>query len=417
MEYPDQININSLNFYINNRNFKFLDIRSSDSFNGWILNSEKVSGHIKNAINFDYDWLKTLEIKNFLKENNMIKDDYIVLCFTDLNALKVIENALLTLKYTNLLSLNMLSLDNSHKEFLENYQNYSKLLPAKIILQNSTLLNTFKIFHVGFGSEEKTSNKGHIKGSIYIDTDELEPPPLWQLAKPELLQKTCKKYGIKKSDSILITSWNQMASYRVATILMYIGIKDVRVLNGGLSKLETLAYHFEKKSNFPSSLHSIDTKIPYNKDLIISTTDLKEKLKTKNFILVDNRTYLEHIGEISGYDYYKKKARIPGAIYGHAGIEGPHSLEYYRNIDNTMISKDKILKLWSKEGISIQKQLAFMCGSGWRASEVYFYAYVLGIPKISIYSDGWIGWSRDGNNPTETGIPKKNNLLYQKSNL
>ncbi|MGL4991151.1 MAG: rhodanese-like domain-containing protein [Sarcina sp.] len=408
MTYPKHINVQSLYFYVNDSSFKFLDIRTSDSFNGWTLNSEKVSGHIRNAINLDFEWIKTINLKNFLDENNLSENDSLVLCFTNLKNLNILQNMLLDLNYTKLFLLNMQNLDTSHIEFLEKYPNYKNLIPAELISENSSVLKKFKVFHVGFGSEEETSNKGHIKGSIYLNTDEIEPPPLWTLAEPRILQNICQKYGIKKDDSILITAWNQMASYRIATILMYIGVKNISVLNGGLTKLESLNYKFEKKSNLPVQLNAIDTNIPYNKDLIISTNELKKKLKNENFTLVDNRTYLEHIGEISGYEYYKKKARIPGSIYGHAGVYGPHSLDYYRNVDNTMISKNKILKLWTDEGISIQKHLAFMCGSGWRASEVYFYAYVIGIPNISIYSDGWIGWSRDDTNPTESGIPKKN---------
>ena len=34
------------------------------------------------------------------------------------------------------------------------------------------------------------------------------------------------------------------------------------------------------------------------------------------------------------------------------------------------------------------------------------YANVMGFDNTSLYSDGWIGWSNDTSNPTETGEPK-----------
>ena len=45
-----------------------------------------------------------------------------------------------------------------------------------------------------------------------------------------------------------------------------------------------------------------------------------------------------------------------------------------------------------------------MCGSGWRAAEVLWDAQVMGLTDVSLYSDGWIAWSNEGN-PYITGDP------------
>ena len=48
--------------------------------------------------------------------------------------------------------------------------------------------------------------------------------------------------------------------------------------------------------------------------------------------------------------------------------------------------------------------MAFYCGTGWRASETWFYAHLMGWPRIAVYDGGWHEWSRDpDNNPIETG--------------
>lgn len=66
-----------------------------------------------------------------------------------------------------------------------------------------------------------------------------------------------------------------------------------------------------------------------------------------------------------------------------------------------------LLKLiqWKKDGIDTAKHLSFMCGSGWRASEILWYSMVMGMENTSLYSDGWIGWSNSGL-PTEAGDNK-----------
>ena len=53
------------------------------------------------------------------------------------------------------------------------------------------------------------------------------------LARDEELAKFANDYGFTKDDTVIVTGPDVMASYRVAVVLRYIGINDVRVLNGG----------------------------------------------------------------------------------------------------------------------------------------------------------------------------------------
>ncbi|MGL4762873.1 MAG: rhodanese-like domain-containing protein [Sarcina sp.] len=397
----------SLPNIINNKNWIFLDIRSSNSYNGWQLYKEKVSGHIKGATNIYYKWSSNKNLLQNLINSKKIKlDTHLVFCYSDITSLDDILDFFTKNNFKNLHILDMKTLTLEDNIFISNYTNYNYLFPGELIASLPNENSKMKIFHTGFGEEIETSKKGHIKGSIYINTTEIEPRPLWKLASKDILTLVGKKYDLHTDDEILITGWNQMASFRLATTLLYMGIKNIKVLNGGLESLESLSYDFETTSNFILPNTDKIYKLNFDDKIILTTDTLKEKLKTDNFTLLDNRTWLEHIGEISGYTYYKKKARIPSSIYGHAGIKGPHSLEYYRNVDNTMKCKDDIETLWLSQSINLSNELAFMCGSGWRASEIYFYALVFGYTNITLYSDGWIGWSRDDSNPTETGIPK-----------
>lgn len=393
----------SFNKAIKNKKWIFIDIRARDNYNGWKLNSEKYSGHIKRAINIPFINFESdfEDMRKKSKKELSSKINPIVICHSNLTELLSIINYLKINDYKTIYTLDMRNLKYCHINSLCYYKNYKILVPPKF-----TIVNNFKIFHVGFGDEKETSSKGHIKNSIYINTDELEPPPNWVIGSKETLIAVCKKYNINSTDKIIVTAWNQMASFRVATILLYIGVKDVRVLNGGLSYYSTLGFPLSTEKTSVVSNNNINIGIFNPKRMIISTNKLKRLLKRKNFTLIDNRTWLEHIGVVSGYSYHKERARIPGAVYGYAGYSGSQSLDYYRNVDGTMKSKDSIKVLWKRSNIKMTNNLAFMCGSGWRASEVYFYAKVLGYKNISIYSDGFITWSKNPDNPTITGIPK-----------
>ena len=253
---------------------------------------------------------------------------------------------------------------------------------------------------------EESYTKGHIPTSVHVNTDIIEPPPTWMLDNDDNLIKFALDYGLTKDDTVIVSSSTPMASYRLAVILRYIGVKDVRVLNGGTNSWLSAGYELEFTSNPKHSCTNFGADIPVNSQLVVTTSELRQKLKEKNkFILVDNRTWDEHIGKVSGYTYYDKKGRIPGALYGHSGSDSV-SLEEYRNIDNTMRNKYEILEMWDKENIDVNRQLIFMCGSGWRAAEVLTYANVIGVENTSLYSDGWMGWSLDNSNLIEVGEHK-----------
>ena len=81
-------------------------------------------------------------------------------------------------------------------------------------------------------------------------------------------------------------------------------------------------------------------------------------------------------------------------------------MQNYRNLDNTMLCYREIASNWREVGIIPEKRIAFYCGTGWRASEAFFYAYLMGWNRISVYDGGWLEWSIDARNPVETGIPE-----------
>jgi thiosulfate/3-mercaptopyruvate sulfurtransferase len=82
-------------------------------------------------------------------------------------------------------------------------------------------------------------------------------------------------------------------------------------------------------------------------------------------------------------------------------------MQHYRNIDNTMRAYPEIAANWDEAGITPDKWVAFYCGTGWRASETWFYAYLQGWQRIAVYDGGWFEWSQDPiSNPIEIGLPE-----------
>ena len=396
-----------------------VDTRINDAFNGWKLDEVERGGHIKGAVDFSANWLtvdskdKEKTLDKALETKGIEKDKNIVLYDANGKDAKEVANYLSEKGYKNLYTYNVADWAKDESLTMESYENYEMIVPATIVndILDGKKPETFenskniKIVEASWGEESEAYSKGHVPTSVHINTDTVEPPPQWMLASDEELAKFANDYGFTKDDTVIVTGPDVMASYRVAVVLRYIGINDVRVLNGGNNAWTSAGYELETKSNKPVAGNDFGATIPANPDLIDTQAELKEMLKDSNNVLVDNRSWDEYIGKISGYSYHDKKGRIPGAVYGYAGTSAT-TLEDYRNIDNTMRNADEIKALWKDAGIDTNKHLMFMCGSGWRAAEVLTYANVMGFDNTSLYSDGWIGWSNDTSNPTETGEPK-----------
>nr|WP_302418068.1 rhodanese-like domain-containing protein [uncultured Romboutsia sp.] len=396
-----------------------VDTRINDAFNGWKLDEVERGGHIKGAVDFSANWLtvdskdKEKTLDKALETKGIEKDKNIVLYDANGKDAKEVANYLSEKGYKNLYTYNVADWAKDESLPMESYENYEMIVPATIVndILDGKKPETFenskniKIVEASWGEESEAYSKGHVPTSVHINTDTVEPPPQWMLASDEELAKFANDYGFTKDDTVIVTGPDVMASYRVAVVLRYIGINDVRVLNGGNNAWTSAGYELETKSNKPVAGNDFGATIPANPDLIDTQAELKEMLKDSNNVLVDNRSWDEYIGKISGYSYHDKKGRIPGAVYGYAGTSAT-TLEDYRNIDNTMRNADEIKALWKDAGIDTNKHLIFMCGSGWRAAEVLTYANVMGFDNTSLYSDGWIGWSNDTSNPTETGEPK-----------
>jgi thiosulfate/3-mercaptopyruvate sulfurtransferase len=186
--------------------------------------------------------------------------------------------------------------------------------------------------------------------------------------------------------------------------MLYAGVKDVRILNGGIRSWEDAGYEIttEPSPNLPRGEFGIT--LPGRPELVSDVPEAKAILASDRANLVSVRSWPEYIGETSGYNYIEKKGRIPGSVFGNCGTDAYH-MENYRNLDHTTREFHEIAEIWEEVGIVPDKHNAFYCGTGWRGSEAWFNAWLMGWASISVFDGGWFEWSADPSNPIETGIP------------
>src|SRR5438093_5936599 len=196
-----------------------------------------------------------------------------------------------------------------------------------------------------------------------------------------------------------------MAAPRAALIFRYAGVDDVRLLDGGYDHWVQAGNRLETIASGPIPVASSGLAIPEHPELIVDIDEAKQILRDReNATLVSVRTWREHIGAVSGYNYIGPAGRIAGDVWGNCGSDAYH-MQHYRNVDNTMRAYPEIAANWAAAGIVPEKWVAFYCGTGWRASETWFYAWLMGWPRIAVYDGGWFEWSQDPvNNPIGIGV-------------
>lgn len=421
---------------LEDENSVVLDARISDAYNGWQIDGAARGGHIKGANNFSADWLTcdydeegNLEgesreqvLTGYLENKNLTPDKNVVVYDTNGTDATAVAEYLVSQGIENVSTYDANEWINDDTLEMESYPNYQMLVPASVVNEivsgnvpeGFTDAEKIVVVDVRWGDNESSGYMdGHVPTAVHINTDSFEPPKVyvdgieeWRLADDATLLQLLLDNGITANDCVIATGPEPMASSRFAVICEYLGVKDVRVMNGALTTWAAEGYTLETDVNEPQPATDFGAEVPANPDLIDTLSEVKELLGQDNFTLVDNRTWEEYIGESTGYSYHDIAGRIEGAVFGYAGKKDSSSMCYYRNIDKTMRSADEILAMWDECGIDTNNHLSFMCGSGWRAAEVLWDAQVMGLTDVSLYSDGWIAWSNEGN-PYITGDPNQ----------
>jgi molybdopterin synthase sulfurtransferase len=258
----------------------------------------------------------------------------------------------------------------------------------------------WRLFEVGFGGLD-LFGEAHIPGAGYIDTRDMECEPLWNKVCNDALLALLLSKGVRYDTTVVLYARNTLAAARAAHLMLYAGVRDVRILDGGLAAWQ--AGGFPTTSGVAEQFAPADsfgTAFPARPDYLINMAQARALVDSGDGTLVSTRTWNEHIGKTSGYSYITACGEIPGARWGRAGNDDDvNCMSEYHEADGTMKPASEILSLWNKAGIEQDGHTAFYCGTGWRASLAFFYAWLMEWESISVYDGGWCEWSRDPNNP------------------
>lgn len=237
---------------------------------------------------------------------------------------------------------------------------------------------------------------GHIPQAINI------PFPSWAVTRNDLLlelpdvgelSKTIGFAGIRSNSNVVVvnktdTPFNLADATRVACTLLYGGIKNVAVLNGGYNKWARERKPVSKESIQPTP---VAYKAKVNKAMFVSK-DYVEKRTGESTIIVDARAPTDFFG-VTQDVFVERAGHIPGAtclpapwIWTEKGT--------YKNIGELrgmalgLVGRDK------------SREIIIYCGVGGYSSAWWFaLTELLGYTDVKIYDGSAQEWTRDPDAP------------------
>nr|WP_312578453.1 rhodanese-like domain-containing protein [Sedimentibacter sp.] len=410
------INKDELKANIDKSDWIVVDTRDNNAFNGWAMDGVERGGHIDGAVDFSANWLK-VDVDNkeqilsdTLNAKGITSDKNIVLYDTNgVDAAEVAEY-LKSNGFTNIFTFDVNEWAKDETLSMVSYPNYEYIVPALWVNQlikgekPETYENDkFKIFEVSWGEPSEDYIKSHIEGAVHINTDEVEVGPIWNRLSDEELEQFALNNGITNDTTVILycNDLSSMPAYRVGAILKYVGVEDVRILNGGFQSWTRANYDVFEGNVEKTAVESFGIQTPAHPEYIIDMKEAKEILANPDTSqLVSVRSWEEYIGETPGYSDITIAGRIPGDYWGQ-------DIGSYVNIDGTMRNFDEVLSLWKEWNVDKDKYLAFYCGTGWRVAEALYYSRVAGLENTALFDGGWYEWIADTTNPIETGVPNK----------
>ncbi len=407
------------------QDYKLIDVRSIDAYNGWKEAGEARGGHIKGARSLPHKWLHYIDWIEIVRSKGILLKDSLLIYGYNKEKTEEVARQFERAGYHDVTVYDSF-LEWAEKDLpMEHLEKYRQLVSARWLNQ---LINTdnapeydndkYVICHAHYMNPEDY-DRGHIPGAIALDTNSLESTEDWNRLPPEELKETLEKAGITHDTTVILygrfaspsnddpfpgSSAGHLGAIRCAFIMLYAGVKDIRILNGGLQSWLDSGFE-ETREFFENSRSSFGIEIPQKNEIMVDLEEAKQILADCDKNLVSVRSWPEYIGEVSGYNYIEKKGRIPGCVFGDCGTDAYH-MENYRNLDHTMREYQEVFENWKRMGITPDKRNAFYCGTGWRGSEAFFNAWLMGWEKAAVYDGGWFEWSSN-NLPFETGVPEK----------
>lgn len=268
--------------------------------------------------------------------------------------------------------------------------------------------------------DSPTYNEGHLPGAIHAGVVEVEDSTgdkegAYNLLSAEEIRDHALSHGITKDTTVIMYAGDgdNAGVGRQAYAYLYLGVENVKILNGNLDAWKAAGYELETEGNAGTKAADFGVEVPARPKYLVSIKDALDQVENdENFKLVSIRSKEEWLGETSGYDYMDKAGEPKGAVWGK-GCDTAFDVNGFCNEDGTVKELSEVLETeWADVGFSPDDHLAFYCGTGWRATVPFLLMYQEGYDNIALYDGGWYQWIMEDDYPVQVGDPSSGSVEY-----
>lgn len=236
---------------------------------------------------------------------------------------------------------------------------------------------------------------GHIPGAVYVDLEtDLSDHAIagggrHPLPTREALQAAARGWGLDDGEAIVVCDdWNGMAAARAWWLLRHAGLRDVRILSGGLGAWRAAGLPLVTGGEpIEPGFITLDWDA-----MPTLTADEAAALPSAGGLLLDARAGERYRGEVESLD--PRAGHIPGAV----------SAPTTANIgaDGCFLSADALRGRFAALGVDGSGSVGVYCGSGVTAAHQIAALEVAGI-EAALFPGSWSQWSNELSRPVAVG--------------
>lgn len=235
---------------------------------------------------------------------------------------------------------------------------------------------------------------GHVPGAVYVSLDDElaahgEPTDGRHPLPPvEALQESARSWGIDDDSTVVVyDAGGNLASARAWWLLRHGGVKDVRLLDGGLAAWTAAGHALDTGDASPSRG---GVTLSYGHLSVVGPDEVLGIAAAG--ALLDARAPERYRGETEPID--PVAGHIPGALNTPTGDN--------LRADGTFLEPGTLRARFLAAGVDPDRPVATYCGSGVTAAHNVVALTLAGFTP-ALYPGSWSQWSNQPDRPVETG--------------